>query len=92
MRIFSVARQDEEAEKHASYSAVRAGYENAVLFLLCDTVKRMLEHIDWILLRMRAEYTAMTHFVGDRLQASKNYHLEHWNRNINFMISRRIKI
>jgi hypothetical protein len=50
---------------------VRAGYENAVLFLLCDVLKRMLEHTDWTLLRLRAEYIAMTHFVGDGLQASK---------------------
>lgn len=69
--LMGTVNEDEEVEKHISYSAVRAGYENAVLFLLCDIVKRMLEYIDWTLLRLRAEYTAMTHFVGDGLQAKK---------------------
>jgi hypothetical protein len=92
MRLFAVAWQDEEIEKHVSYSAVRAGYENAVLFLLCDILKQMLEHTDWTLLRLRAEYTAMTHFVGDGLQTSKLYHQEQWYRNIKFMFSRRIQI
>jgi hypothetical protein len=81
-RSFALTWQDEEAENHVSYSAVRAGYENAVLFLLCDIVKQMLEHVDWTLLRLRAEYTAMTHSVADGLQASKIYHLEQRYRNI----------
>jgi hypothetical protein len=92
LRLFAVAWQDEDTEKHVAYSAVRAGYENAVLFLLCDILKQMLDHTDWTLLRLRAEYTAMTHFVGDGLQASKFYHLEQWYRNIKFRISWRIQI
>lgn len=67
--------QDEEVEEHTSYSVVRVGYESTVLLHLCDTVRRMLEHIDWSLLRLQAEYVAMTHSVSDRLQASKCYHL-----------------
>jgi hypothetical protein len=31
----------------------------------------MLEHVDWVLSRLRAEYTAMTHSVADGLQAGK---------------------
>jgi hypothetical protein len=63
--------QDEEIEKHTSYSVIRAGYENAVLFLLCDTVQQMLEHVDWVLLRLRAEYIAMTHSDAYSLPTSK---------------------
>jgi len=56
---------------HTSYSVIKTGYESAVLYLLCDTVKQMLEHVDWVMLRLRAEYTAMTQSVTDRLQAGK---------------------
>jgi hypothetical protein len=74
--------QDEEVEEHTSYYIVRAGYESAVLSHLCDTVRRILEHVDWVLSRLRAEYTAMTRTVSDRLQASKCYHLKQQYRNI----------
>jgi Fanconi anemia group I protein len=64
---------DEEIGAHTSYSVIKTGYESAVLFLLCDTVKQILEHVDWVVLRLRAEYTAMTHSVPDRLQAEREH-------------------
>ncbi|KDR08917.1 Fanconi anemia group I protein [Zootermopsis nevadensis] len=69
--IMGTVDEDEEVQEHTSYCIVRAGCESAVLSQLCDTVSQMLKHVDWVLSRLQAEYTAMTHAVSDTLQAKR---------------------
>ncbi|XP_069697907.1 Fanconi anemia group I protein [Periplaneta americana] len=69
--LIGIVENGEELEKYTSYNVVKAGTETTALLLLCDTVKQMLEHVEWVLARLRAEYIAMTHSVADKLAAKR---------------------
>ncbi|KAJ4441625.1 hypothetical protein ANN_11481 [Periplaneta americana] len=69
--LIGIVENGEEVEKYTSYNVVKAGTETTALLLLCDTVKQMLEHVEWVLARLRAEYIAMTHSVADKLAAKR---------------------
>ncbi|PSN53494.1 hypothetical protein C0J52_16738 [Blattella germanica] len=71
--LIGIVEDGEGIQNYTSYSVLRTGYENTVLSTLCDTVKKMLEHVDWVLQRLRAENVACQNSFANNLQARKEF-------------------
>ncbi|KAJ9598015.1 hypothetical protein L9F63_026877 [Diploptera punctata] len=71
--LIGIIEDGEKIDNYIQYSILKVGYENTVLAVLCDAVKKMLEHVDWFLLRLKGEHVAMQNSFSDKLQTHREF-------------------